>query len=193
LLIKKLSSLLSKDLAIDLGTANTLVALRGQGVVIREPSVVSLVKGSARVLAVGDEAKRMLGRAPGTIEVIRPLRSGVIADFECTMAMLRYFITKVHRRQRLVRPRIIIGVPSGITQVEKRAVRESGELVGARAVYLIEEPMAAAIGAGLPISEPTGNMILDIGGGTTEVAIISLAGVVYSRSVRIAGDAMDEA
>jgi rod shape-determining protein MreB len=193
LLIKKLSSLLSKDLAIDLGTANTLVALRGQGVVIREPSVVSLVKGSDRVLAVGDEAKRMLGRAPGTIEVIRPLRSGVIADFECTMAMLRYFITKVHRRQRLVRPRIIIGVPSGITQVEKRAVRESGELVGARAVYLIEEPMAAAIGAGLPISEPTGNMILDIGGGTTEVAVISLAGVVYSRSVRIAGDAMDEA
>jgi rod shape-determining protein MreB and related proteins len=193
LLIKKLSSLLSKDLAIDLGTANTLVALRGQGVVIREPSVVSLVKGSDRVLAVGDEAKRMLGRAPGTIEVIRPLRSGVIADFECTMAMLRYFITKVHRRQRLVRPRIIIGVPSGITQVEKRAVRESGELVGARAVYLVEEPMAAAIGAGLPISEPVGNMILDIGGGTTEVAIISLAGVVYSRSVRIAGDAMDDA
>jgi rod shape-determining protein MreB len=193
LLIKKLSSLLSKDLAIDLGTANTLVALRGQGVVIREPSVVSLVKGSDRVLAVGDEAKRMLGRAPGTIEVIRPLRSGVIADFECTMAMLRYFITKVHRRQRLVRPRIILGVPSGITQVEKRAVRESGELVGARAVYLIEEPMAAAIGAGLPISEPVGNMILDIGGGTTEVAIISLAGVVYSRSVRIAGDAMDDA
>jgi len=193
LLIKKLSSLLSKDLAIDLGTANTLVALRGQGVVIREPSVVSLVKGSDRVLAVGDEAKRMLGRAPGTIEVIRPLRSGVIADFECTMAMLRYFITKVHRRQRLVRPRIIIGVPSGITQVEKRAVRESGELVGARAVYLVEEPMAVAIGAGLPISEPVGNMILDIGGGTTEVAIISLAGVVYSRSVRIAGDAMDDA
>jgi rod shape-determining protein MreB len=192
LLIKKLSSLFSKDLAIDLGTANTLVALRGQGVVIREPSVVSLVKGSNRVLAVGDEAKRMLGRAPGTIEVIRPLRSGVIADFECTMAMLRYFITKVHRRQRLVRPRIIIGVPSGITQVEKRAVRESGELVGARG-YLIEEPMAAAIGAGLPITEPSGNMVVDIGGGTTEVAVISLAGVVYSRSVRIAGDAMDEA
>ena len=193
MLIKKLSGLLSKDLAIDLGTANTLVALRGRGVVIREPSVVSLVKGNDRVLAVGDEAKRMLGRAPGTIEVIRPLRSGVIADFECTMAMLRYFITKVHRRQRLVRPRIIIGVPSGITQVEKRAVRESGKLVGARAVHLIEEPMAAAIGAGLPISEPVGNMILDIGGGTTEVAVISLAGVVYSRSVRIAGDAMDDA
>jgi rod shape-determining protein MreB len=193
LLIKKLSSFLSKDLAIDLGTANTLVAVRGRGVVIREPSVVSLVRGSDRILAVGDEAKRMLGRVPGTIEVIRPLRNGVIADFECTMAMLRYFITKVHRRQRLVRPRIIIGVPSGITQVEKRAVRESGELVGARAVYLIEEPMAAAIGAGLPITEPIGNMILDIGGGTTEVAVISLAGVVYSRSVRIAGDAMDEA
>jgi rod shape-determining protein MreB len=134
----------------------------------------------------------MLGRAPGNIEVIRPLRGGVIADFECTMAMLRYFITKVHRRQRLVRPRIIIGVPSGITQVEKRAVRESGELVGARGVFLIEEPMAAAIGAGLPITEPSGNMILDIGGGTTEVAVISLAGVVYSRSVRMAGDAMDE-
>ena len=193
MLLKKLSSLLSKDLAIDLGTANTLVALRGRGVVIREPSVVSLVKGSDRVLAVGDDAKRMLGRAPGTVEVIRPLRSGVIADFECTMAMLRYFITKVHRRQHLVRPRIVIGVPSGITQVEKRAVRESGELVGARAVYLVEEPMAAAIGAGLPITEPIGNMILDIGGGTTEVAVISLAGVVYSRSVRIAGDAMDEA
>jgi rod shape-determining protein MreB len=135
----------------------------------------------------------MLGKAPGTIEVIRPLRNGVIADFESTMAMLRYFITKVHRRQRLVRPRLLIGVPSGITQVEKRAVRETGELVGARAVYLIEEPMAAAIGAGLPIAEPTGNMILDIGGGTTEVAVISLAGIVYSRSVRMAGDSMDEA
>ena len=193
MLIKKLSSFFSKDLAIDLGTANTLVALRGRGVVIREPSVVSLIKGTDRVLAVGDEAKRMLGRVPGNIEVIRPMRGGVIADFECTMAMLRYFITKVHRRKRLVRPRIIIGVPSGITQVEKRAVRESGELVGARAVYLIEEPMAAAMGAGLPITEPTGNMILDIGGGTTEVAVISLAGVVYSRSVRVAGDAMDEA
>ncbi len=193
MLIKKLSSFFSKDLAIDLGTANTLVALRGRGVVIREPSVVSLIKGTDRVLAVGDEAKRMLGRVPGNIEVIRPMRGGVIADFECTMAMLRYFITKVHRRKRLVRPRIIIGVPSGITQVEKRAVRESGELVGARAVYLIEEPMASAMGAGLPITEPTGNMILDIGGGTTEVAVISLAGVVYSRSVRVAGDAMDEA
>jgi rod shape-determining protein MreB len=145
------------------------------------------------VLAIGSEAKRMLGRAPESIEVVRPLRGGVIADFECTMAMLRYFITKVHRRKRLVRPRIIIGVPSGITQVEKRAVRESGELAGARAVYLIEEPMAAAIGAGMPVTEPSGNMIIDIGGGTTEVAVISLAGVVYSRSVRVAGDAMDEA
>lgn len=193
MLIKKLSGLLSKDLAIDLGTANTLVALRGKGVVIREPSVVTLLKGGNRVIAVGDEAKRMLGRAPGNLEVIRPLRGGVIADFECTMAMLKYFIMKVHRRQRLLHPRIIIGVPSGITQVEKRAVRECGEEVGARAVYLIEEPMAAAIGSGLPIAEPIGNMILDIGGGTTEVAVISLAGVVYSRSVRIAGDAMDEA
>jgi rod shape-determining protein MreB len=192
-LVKSISSLLSSDLAIDLGTANTLVAVRGKGVVLSEPSVVSIHKGSNRVLAIGTDAKRMLGRVPGNIEVIRPLRCGVIADFEGTMAMLRYFITKVHRRKRLVRPRIIIGVPSGITQVEKRAVRESGELAGARAVYLIEEPMAAAIGAGLPIAEPVGNMIIDIGGGTTEVAVISLAGVVYSRSVRVAGDTMDEA
>jgi rod shape-determining protein MreB len=154
---------------------------------------VSIHTSSNRVLAIGTDAKRMLGRVPGNIEVIRPLRCGVIADFEGTMAMLRYFITKVHKRKRLVRPRIIIGVPSGITQVEKRAVRESGELAGARAVYLIEEPMAAAIGAGLPITEPVGNMIIDIGGGTTEVAVISLAGVVYSRSVRVAGDTMDEA
>ena len=193
MVINKIGSWLSKDLAIDLGTANILVAMRGKGVVIREPSVVSLLKGTDRILAVGAEAKEMLGRAPDTIEVIRPLRNGVIADFECTMAMLKYFITKVHRRQRLVRPRLLIGVPSGITQVEKRAVRETGELVGARAVYLIEEPMAAAIGAGLPIAEPIGNMILDIGGGTTEVAVISLAGIVYSRSVRMAGDTMDEA
>jgi rod shape-determining protein MreB len=154
LLIKKLSSLLSQDLAIDLGTANTLVALRGRGVVIREPSVVSLVKGSDRVLAVGDEAKRMLGRAPGTIEVIRPLHGGVIADFEGTMAMLRYFITKVHRRQRLVRPRIIIGVPSGITQVEKRAVRESGELVGARACISSRNPWPRQLGRGCPSPNP---------------------------------------
>ncbi len=191
--MKSISGFFSNDLAIDLGTANTLVALRGKGVLLHEPSVVSIHKGSNRVLAIGTEAKRMLGRAPGNIEVIRPLRGGVIADFECTMAMLRYFITKVHNRKRLVRPRIIIGVPSGITQVEKRAVRESGELAGARAVYLIEEPMAAAIGAGMPITEPVGNMILDIGGGTTEVAVISMAGVVYSRSVRVAGDVIDEA
>ncbi len=191
--MKSISGYFSNDLAIDLGTANTLVALRGKGVLLHEPSVVSIHKGTNRVLAIGAEAKRMLGRAPGNIEVIRPLRGGVIADFECTMAMLRYFITKVHNRKRLVRPRIIIGVPSGITQVEKRAVRESGELAGARAVYLIEEPMAAAIGAGMPITEPVGNMILDIGGGTTEVAVISMAGVVYSRSVRVAGDVIDEA
>ncbi len=193
MLLKSLGGLISNDLAIDLGTANTLVSLRGKGVILREPSVVSLHKETHRVLSIGAEAKRMLGRVPGNIEVIRPLRCGVIADFECTMAMLRYFITKAHNRKRWVRPRIIIGVPSGITQVEKRAGRESGELAGARAVYLIEEPMAAAIGAGLPVTEPVGNMILDIGGGTTEVAVISLAGVVYSRSVRVAGDTIDEA
>lgn len=188
-----LSRYFSNDLAIDLGTANTLVAIPNKGVMLCEPSVVSILKGSNQVLAVGTEARRMIGRAPENIQVVRPLRDGVIADFECTMAMIRYFITKVHRRQRLVHPRIIIGVPSGITQVERRAVREAGELAGARAVYLIEEPMAAAIGAGLPITEPRGNMILDIGGGTTEIAVLSLSGVVYSRSVRMAGDAMDEA
>jgi rod shape-determining protein MreB len=191
--VKSISGLLSSDLAIDLGTANTLVAQQGKGVVLREPSVVSLHGETNRVIAIGTEAKRMLGRAPDSITVVRPLRGGVIADFECTMAMLRYFITKVHRRQYLVRPRVIVGVPSGITQVEKRAVRESGELAGARDVYLIEEPMAAAIGAGLPVDEPVGNMIIDIGGGTTEVAVIALAGVVYSCSVRVAGDSMDEA
>jgi rod shape-determining protein MreB len=191
--VKSISGLLSSDLAIDLGTANTLVAQQGKGVVLREPSVVSLHRDTNRVVAIGTEAKRMLGRAPDSITVVRPLRGGVIADFECTMAMLRYFITKVHRRQYLVRPRVIVGVPSGITQVEKRAVRESGELAGAREVYLIEEPMAAAIGAGLPVAEPVGNMIIDIGGGTTEVAVIALAGVVYSCSVRVAGDSMDEA
>lgn len=191
--LKSLSSLISDDLAIDLGTANTLVSLRGKGIILCEPSVVSVHKDTHRVLSIGAEAKRMLGRVPGNIEVIRPLRCGVIADFECTMAMLRYFITKAHNRKRLVRPRIIVGIPSGITQVEKRAVRESGELAGARAVYLVEEPMAAAIGAGLPVTEPVGNMILDIGGGTTEVAIISLAGIVYSRSVRVAGDTIDDA
>ncbi|MDP2646776.1 MAG: rod shape-determining protein [Desulfobacterales bacterium] len=186
----------SSDLAIDLGTANTLVYIKGKGVVLSEPSVVAVrtdSKGGNRVLAVGTEAKNMLGRTPGNIVAIRPMRDGVIADFEVTEAMLRHFITKVHNRRRLVRPRIIIAVPSGITQVEKRAVRESAESAGAREVFLIEEPMAAAIGAGLPITEPICNMIVDIGGGTTEVAVISLAGIVYSRSIRVAGDKMDAA
>ena len=174
------------------GPANTLVALRGRGVVIREPSVVSLVKGSDRVLAVGDEAKRMLGRAPGTIEVIRPLRSGVIADFECTMAMLRYFITKVHRRQRLVRPGLLLVYPRGLPRLKNGRCASLGSRGGAGRVFS-RGAHGCSHWAGLPITEPIGNMILDIGGGTTEVAVISLAGVVYSRSVRIAGDAMDEA
>src|SRR5216117_1142852 len=174
--------LFSNDLAIDLGTANTLVFVRGEGIVCNEPSVVAVqkdAKGGRRVLSVGAEAKRMLGRTPGSIVAIRPLKDGVIADFEITEAMLRYFIQKVHNRRTLVRPRIIVGVPFGITEVEKRAVRESAESAGAREVYLIEEPMAAAIGSGLPITEPTGNMIVDIGGGTTEVAVISLSGIVF--------------
>jgi rod shape-determining protein MreB len=188
--------LFSNDLAIDLGTANTLVYVKGKGVVCAEPSVVAVQKdgrGMRKVLAVGREAKDMLGRTPGNIEAIRPMKEGVIADFEITEAMLRYFIRKVHNRRTLVRPRIIICVPFGITEVERRAVRESAECAGAREVYLIDEPMAAAIGAGLPITEPSGNMIVDIGGGTTEVAVISLAGIVYSKSVRVAGDKMDEA
>lgn len=187
---------LSSDLAIDLGTANTLVYVKGKGIVLREPSVVAVrkdVRGVSKVLAVGKDAKMMLGKTPGNIMAIRPMRDGVIADFEITEAMLRYFITKVHNRRTLVRPRIIVSVPSGITQVEKRAVKESAESAGAREVYLIEEPMAAAVGAGLPITEPTANMIVDIGGGTTEVAVISLSGIVYSGSVRVAGDKMDEA
>ncbi len=186
---------LSSDLAIDLGTANTLVFVKGKGIVLREPSVVAVKKDvrANRVLAVGKEAKMMLGKTPGNIVAIRPMKDGVIADFEVTEAMLRYFIRKVHNRRTLVRPRIIISVPSGITQVEKRAVRESAESAGAREVYLIEEPMAAAIGVGLPITEPTANMVVDIGGGTTEVAVISLAGIVYCKSVRVAGDRMDEA
>ena len=186
---------LSNDLAIDLGTANTLVYMKGKGIVLREPSVVA-IRTDARVnkvLAVGKEAKMMVGRTPGNIIATRPIKDGVIADFEVTEAMLRYFINKVHNRRTFVHPRIIISVPSGITQVEKRAVKESAESAGARAIYLIEEPMAAAIGAGLPITEPTANMIVDIGGGTTEVAVISLAGIVYARSVRVAGDKMDEA
>src|ERR1700741_3260136 len=187
---------LSNDLAIDLGTANTLIYVRGQGIVCNESSVVAVqrdMRGGRRVLAVGLEAKRMLGRTPGNIVAIRPLRDGVIADFEITEAMLRYFIARAHNRRTLVKPRIIICVPFGITEVEKRAVKESAESAGAREVYLIEEPMAAAIGAGLPITEPSGNMVVDIGGGTTEVAVISLAGIVYSQSVRVGGDKMDEA
>ena len=186
----------SNDLAIDLGTANTCVYVKGQGIVLREPSVVAVKKdnrGNNQVLAVGSEAKRMLGRAPGNIRAIRPMKDGVIADFEVTEAMLRYFISKVHNQRRLVRPRIMICVPTGITQVEKRAVKESALSAGAREVFLIEEPMAAAIGANLPIQEPTANMVVDIGGGTTEVAVISLSGIVYSRSVRVGGDKMDEA
>ena len=192
-----LFGIFSNDLAIDLGTANTLIYVKNQGIVCNEPSVVAVQqrneRGGKKVLAVGAEAKRMLGRTPGSIVAIRPLKDGVIADFEITEAMLRYFIQKVHNRRTLVRPRIIVGVPFGITEVEKRAVRESAESAGAREVYLIEEPMAAAIGAGLPITEPTGNMIVDIGGGTTEVAVISLSGIVFSRSVRVGGDKMDEA
>jgi len=186
----------SSDLAIDLGTANTLVYVKGKGIVLMEPSVVAVSvdhRSKNRVLAVGSDAKNMLGRTPGNIVAIRPMRDGVIADFEVTEAMLRHFIHKVHNRRTFVRPRIIIAVPSGITQVEKRAVRESAESAGAREVFLIEEPMAAAIGANLPITEPTCNMVVDIGGGTTEVAVISLAGIVYSRSVRVAGDKMDSA
>lgn len=182
----------SRDLAIDLGTANTLVYIANKGVVLREPSVVAVHRDTKQVLAVGMEAKRMLGRTPGNIVAIRPMKDGVIANFEITEAMLKYFIMKVHNRKRLVRPRIVIGVPSGITQVERRAVRDSAVSAGAREVYLIEEPMAAAIGVGLPIEEPSGNMIVDIGGGTTEVAVISLSGVVYSRSMRVGGDVLDE-
>lgn len=186
----------SNDLAIDLGTANTLVYVKNQGIVCNEPSVVAVQQTNDRVgkkvLAVGAEAKKMLGRTPGNIVAIRPLKDGVIADFEVTEMMLRYFIQKVHNRRALVRPRIIIGVPVGVTEVEKRAVREAAKSAGAREVYLIEEPLAAAIGAGLPITEPTGNMIVDIGGGTTEVAVISLAGIVFSRSIRVGGDKMDE-
>jgi rod shape-determining protein MreB len=191
-----LYGLFSNDLAIDLGTATTLIYVKGKGIVSCEPSVVAVqrdARGDKHVLAVGREAKEMLGRTPGNIQAIRPLRDGVIADFEITEAMLRYFITRAHNRRTLVKPRIIICVPFGITEVEKRAVKESAESAGAREVYLIEEPMAAAIGAGLPITEPSGNMVVDIGGGTTEVAVISLAGIVYSQSVRVGGDKMDEA
>jgi rod shape-determining protein MreB and related proteins len=196
MILDSILGLFSNDLAIDLGTANTLIYVRGEGVVCNEPSVVAVHEENRtgrRVVAVGAEAKKMLGRTPGNIKAIRPLKDGVIADFEITEAMLRYFIRKIHNRKTFVRPRIVICVPFGITEVEKRAVRESAESAGAREVYLVEEPMAAAIGAGLPITEPTGNMIVDIGGGTTEVAVISLAGIVFSKSVRVGGDKMDEA
>jgi len=181
--------LFSNDLAIDLGTANTLVHVKGQGIVLREPSVVAINTHTKEVQAVGEEAKQMLGRAPGSITAIRPMKDGVIAHFEVTEKMISTFIRRVHNnRKALVRPRVVIAVPSGITQVEKRAVRDSAESAGAREVFLIEEPMAAAIGVDLPVQEPTGNMIIDIGGGTTEVAIISMSGIVFSKSVRIAGD-----
>ncbi len=189
----RLFGVFSSDIGIDLGTANTLVYVKDHGIVLREPSVVAVKAGTNQVLAVGDDAKRMLGRTPGNIVAIRPLKDGVIADFEVTEAMLRHFIRKVHNRRGMIRPRVVIAVPSGITEVEKRAVKESAIHAGAREVYLIEEPMAAAIGVGLPVQEAAANMIVDIGGGTTEVAIISLSGIVYSRSVRVAGDELDEA
>ncbi|MBI3989836.1 MAG: rod shape-determining protein [candidate division NC10 bacterium] len=183
----------SSDLAIDLGTAATLIYVKGKGIVLSEPSVVAVKKSTNQVLKVGKEAKEMLGRTPGNIVAIRPMKDGVIADFDITEQMIKHFIAKIHNRTTLVRPRVVIGVPSGITQVERRAIRDAAEQAGAREVYLIEEPMAAAIGAGLPVQEPSGNMVVDIGGGTTEVAVISLSGIVYSQSVRIAGDEMDEA
>ena len=185
--------LFSNDMGIDLGTATTLVYVKGEGIVLCEPSVVAIEKNTNRVLAVGLEAKRMLGRTPGDIMAIRPMKDGVIADFEITEAMLRYFIKKAQHRRVLARPRMVIAIPSGITEVEKRAVRESAERAGAGSIHLIEEPKAAAIGVGLPIQEPIGNMIIDIGGGTTEIAVISLGGIVFSRSIRIGGDEMDQA
>ena len=196
MLLDPILGLFSNDLAIDLGTANTLVYVKGRGIVLNEPSVVAVKKGDRgenKILAVGKEAKTMLGRTPGDIVATRPMKDGVIADFDITETMLRYFIRRVHNRRSLVRPRIVISIPSGITQVEKRAVRESAESAGAREVFLIEEPMAAAMGADLPITEPTSNLVVDIGAGTTEVAVISLAGTVYSCSVRVAGDKLDEA
>jgi len=194
-MFSKLLGMLSADMAIDLGTANTLVYVKGRGIVLNEPSVVAIInnRGKKQVLAVGDEAKLMLGRTPGNIEAIRPLRDGVIADFEIAEEMIKHFIRKVHNRRSFASPQVVICVPSGSTAVERRAIQESAESAGARRVYLIEEPMAAAIGAGLPVTEPTGSMVVDIGGGTTEVAVLSLGGIVYSKSVRIGGDKMDEA
>ncbi|HEV2536492.1 MAG TPA: rod shape-determining protein [Streptosporangiaceae bacterium] len=184
---------LGRDMAVDLGTANTLVYVRGRGIVLNEPSVVALNTNNGQIVAVGAEAKRMIGRTPGNIVAIRPLKDGVIADFDVTERMLRYFIQKVHRRSHMAKPRLVVAVPSGITGVEQSAVKEAGHQAGARRVYIIEEPMAAAIGAGLPIHEPTGNMVVDIGGGTTEVAVISLGGIVTSQSIRVGGDELDQA
>ncbi|MEZ5667131.1 MAG: rod shape-determining protein [Alphaproteobacteria bacterium] len=194
-MLSKLLGMMSADMAIDLGTANTLVYVKGRGIVLNEPSVVAIanVRGRQQVLAVGEEAKQMLGRTPGNIQAIRPLRDGVIADFEVAEEMIKHFIRKVHNRRSFASPQVIICVPSGSTAVERRAIQESAESAGARRVFLIEEPMAAAIGAGLPVTEPTGSMVVDIGGGTTEVAVLSLGGIVYSRSVRVGGDKMDEA
>jgi rod shape-determining protein MreB len=194
-MLSRLFGFLSADMAIDLGTANTLVYVKGRGIVLNEPSVVAIaeVKGKKQVLAVGEEAKQMLGRTPGNIRAIRPLRDGVIADFEVAEEMIKYFIRKVHNRRTFASPLVVVCVPSGSTAVERRAIQESAESAGARKVYLIEEPMAAAIGSGLPVTEPTGSMVVDIGGGTTEVAVLSLGGIVYSRSVRVGGDKMDEA
>ncbi len=194
-MFSKLFGFLSADMAIDLGTANTLVYVKDKGIVLNEPSVVaiSMYNGKREILAVGNEAKQMLGRTPGNIVAIRPLRDGVIADFEVTEAMIKHFIRKVHNRRSFVSPKMVICVPSGSTAVERRAIQESAESAGASEVFLIEEPMAAAIGAGLPVTEPTGSMVVDIGGGTTEVAVISLGGIVYARSVRVGGDKMDEA
>ncbi|WP_028472210.1 rod shape-determining protein [Nocardioides alkalitolerans] len=185
--------IIGRDMAVDLGTANTLVYVRGKGVLLDEPSVVAIDTASQEILAVGHEAKRMIGRAPDTITPIRPLRDGVIADFEACEQMLRYFIRQVHKRRYLAKPRLVICVPSGITAVEQRAVKEAGYQAGARRVYIVEEPMAAAIGAGLPVHEATGNMVVDVGGGTTEVAVISLGGIVTSLSIRTAGDDLDQA
>jgi rod shape-determining protein MreB and related proteins len=184
---------LGRDMAVDLGTANTLVYVRGRGIVLNEPSVVALNTNTGKIVAVGAEAKRMIGRTPGHIVAVRPLKDGVIADFEVTERMLRYFIQKVHRRRHLAKPRLVVAVPSGITGVEQSAVKEAGQQAGARRVYIIEEPMAAAIGAGLPVHEPAGNMVVDVGGGTTEVAVISLGGIVAAESIRVGGDEMDQA
>jgi len=192
-LLNFLLGLFSSDVAIDLGTATTLVYVKGRGIVLQEPSLVVVHKATNQILAVGNDAKLMLGRTPGSIVSIRPMKDGVIADFEVTERMLRYFISKVHNRRSLIRPRIVVAIPSGCTEVEKRAVKDSAEQAGAREVYLVEEPMAAAIGAGMPIAEPQGNMIVDIGGGTTEVAVISLGDIVYGKSIRTAGDELDEA